>query len=205
MSVMQKTVFIIGPGRSFGKELIKLFRGAGYKIGVISSGATYEADISKVADITNNFEYKTALKSMCEELGHISCLIYNPKISPKGTGLEIDTEVFQKSLEVNAVGAITAVQEAAAFLKNGKVIFTNGGFKDEPDPKRFALSVGKATLFGVHKALESPLKEKNISIHTITIGVPVENNGPLTPEAVVKTFLSVAEGSVKDRETLLEG
>jgi len=202
---MQKTLLVIGPGKSFGKELIETFKNAGYKIGVISTNTNFGADINKTADIGNLIVYKKALAEICEELQSISCLIYNPKVSPKGTGLEIDIEDFKKSLEINAIGAVTAIQETVSFLENGTVIFTNGGFKDEPDPKRFALSVGKATLFGIHKALESPLKEKNISIHTITIGVPVENNGPLTPEAVVKTFLSVAEGSVKDRETLLEG
>lgn len=203
MNIMQKTLLLIGPGKYFGKELIEVFKRAGYKVGVISASTAFEADVSKHADIRDLAAYKKALKDMCEELEYIFCLIYNPKVSPKGTGLKIDVEEFQKSLEINAVGAVTTIQEVEKFLQNGKIIFTNGGFKDVPDPENFALSVGKAALFGIHKALEKPLKEKNISTHTITIDGAVRENRSLVPTYVAQKFLEVAEGNNTDKEVIL--
>lgn len=207
----RKTLLLIGPGKYFGAELVHAFSSAGYAIGIITGSVENleqfkdAIDIGEIADITNNTEYKSALKKVCGTLGHISCLIYNPKMSVKGTGLDIDIEDFQKSLQVNAVGAVVAIQEALPFLENGKVILTNGGFKDVPDPDRFALSVGKSTLFGIQKALEAPLKKKNISLHTITIDGFVREDAAITPKLVSEAFLKVAEGSFSESELVLEG
>lgn len=195
---MQKNLLLIGPGKHFGKELIETFSKAGYTIGVLTSSEESlnvikeKSNISfgKYADITDIKKYKKALQELAGESRNISCLIYNPKYSPRGTGLELSSEEFEKSLAINVTGALIAVQELHSFMKEGKIILTGGGYKDNPDPDKFALSVGKSALHGVYKTL----KEAGTSIGTVVIDGFVREDNSITPQKVADAFLEIAEG-----------
>lgn len=203
MDLMQKTLLLIGPGEYFGKELIQTFLSAGYKVGILTSSEVSLQKCKKetgisiggYADITDVKEYRKCLRKLAGELGSISCLIYNPKYSPKGTGLELSVEEFEKSLAINATGAVIAIQELASVMKEGKVLLTGGGYKDNPDPNKFALSVGKSALHGVYEAL----KETEISIGTVIIDGFVREGNSINPQRVAQAFLEMAEGKSTEK------
>lgn len=202
MSLMQKTLLLIGPGEYFGAALVKAFSSAGYQITIITGREetiqklqqATNIDIRyKIADITNAEELRAQTKKLCEKVKNITCLIYNPKMSPKGTGLEISQEVFGKTLSVNVGGLLTTVQEALPYLEEGSVLVTGGGYKDTPDPDKFALSVGKIALHGAYATLESVLKEKNVVMGTVIIDGAVREDSSITPDMVANAFLTMAE------------
>ncbi|XKT75376.1 MAG: SDR family NAD(P)-dependent oxidoreductase [Patescibacteria group bacterium UBA2103] len=199
---MQKTLLLIGPGEYFGAALIKAFNNANYQIAVITGReetiqklqqATGIEMRHKIADITNAEDLRAQTKELCEEVKNITCLIYNPKMSPKGTGLEISQEVFEKTLSVNVGGLLTIVQEALPYLEGGSVLVTGGGYKDTPDPDKFALSVGKMALHGAYTTLAPVLKEKNVVMGTVIIDGAVREDSSITPDMVAKAFLTMAE------------
>lgn len=199
---MQKSLLLVGPGEYFGKELVQAFHAEGYRIAVITGRAKTvdilkeetEIDIlHRIVDISNAKELRKQSKELCEELGAITCLLYNPKLSSRGNGLEISQEDFETTISVNVGGLLTIVQEALPYLIGGSVLVTGGGYKDAPDPDKFTLSVGKVALHGAYKTLAPTLQEKNVAMGTVIIDGAVREDSEVTPTMVAKAFLKMAE------------
>jgi NAD(P)-dependent dehydrogenase (short-subunit alcohol dehydrogenase family) len=189
-------VVLIGPGRYFGAEVLQRFAVEGFGLGAISGSASGATNLdavlqsgglavhTEVADVTNAHKLANSVERLAKHLGGIECLIYNPKVSVAGTGLSTTPDELRYSLDVNVVGALTAVQAALPYLEKSRrpcVILTGGGFKDRPDVDRFALSVGKSGIHAVSRALIGPLQTRGIRIKTIVIDGFVRTGGPIEP------------------------
>lgn len=200
-----KSLLLIGPGRYFGKEILQRFAVEGVKVGFISQQEAVASSLREslraeevevdyeLADITNAEELTTAIHNLCSRLDNLSYFVYNPKFSPKGSGLEVSTDDFHKSLQVNVLGATVAIQAALPHMRKAQdpqIILTGGGYKDKPDPNKFALSVGKASLHTVGEALKEPLAEESISLKTVVIDgyVREEQEGAIDPTSLASFF-----------------
>jgi NAD(P)-dependent dehydrogenase (short-subunit alcohol dehydrogenase family) len=184
-------VILIGPGRHFGIELIRRFAAEGCRVGVMSSRqeAVHElagslADLSgqiiyACADIAETKDYERQLTNLAAQLGHVDCLIYNPKHSVKASGLATHPDDLHQAMTVNVTGAMVAIQALLPYLqrRHGRVILTGGGYKDRPDAEKFALSVGKAGMHGLFRALKDPLHRRGVEVKTIVIDGAVRRSG----------------------------
>lgn len=183
---------LVGPGRHFGREIIERFSGAGFTVVAIAStlqslaelreGLGLLQDIHLVqGDVRNVDHFSQTLAEIGSRLGGIDCLIYNPKVSVKGTGLKTTPDELSSSLQVNVVGAVVAIQVALPYLlqtSRPTVILTGGGYKDSSDPDKFALSVGKSALHAVARAIEKPLRQRGVDLKTVIIRKAVRPNDP---------------------------
>lgn len=199
MHVMKKSLLLVGPGKYFGKETLKLFKSSGYSIAFLVSSEDSVATIGiacpyEVVDLTKSDSVREGVRKLAAEVGSFTCVIYNAKSSPKGNILEISQETFEKALSVNVGGTLTVIQESIPHMKEGVFIFTGGGYKDNPDTGKVALSVGKAALHSLFSASKEVLEEKGLAASTVIINGPVRNNSEIPPDRVAEVFLSIAEG-----------
>lgn len=132
-------------------------------------------------DVTEQFAFERALAELADALGGVDCLIYNPKVSVKGSGLNTPPDELAASLQVNVVGAVVAIQAALPYLLRSTrptVILTGGGYKDDADADKFALSVGKSALHAVARTLQNPLRQRGVHLKTIIIRKVVRAEDP---------------------------
>lgn len=196
-------LLLIGPGRHFGVDILRRFAKEGFKLGVISRTAgTVDAVrlalgqdgigvLAGVADIAND-EFTTSVRSVASGLRNLRCVIYNPKASVRGSGLELAGSDLAKTMAVNVTGAMIAIQAAAPLLTPGSsVILTGGGFKDAPDSERLALSVGKGALHTLALGMVEPLAKYKIDVKTVVIDGYVRSGGPIEPEDLADYYWEV--------------
>jgi len=183
---------LVGPGRHFGCELIQRFRMEGFLVGVIASTAKslsllteqlgHDAGVRFArADVTEKANFDRVLAELADALGGVDCLIYNPKVSVKGSGLTTPPDELAFSLQVNVVGAVVAIQAALPYLSRSTrptVILTGGGYKDDADVEKFALSVGKSALHAVARTLQKPLRQRGVQLKTIIVRKVVRASDP---------------------------
>ncbi len=177
-------LIIVGPGRHFGYELVKRFAIEGMTIGIITSNRNSADDLAsmftaqgltihyEIADIGDVAEFSSALLNLTQKIKSVSCVIYNPKISIKSSGLNTTPQELNSSIAVNVTGALVAIQAMVPLMDSQSspcIILTGGGYKDFPDVERFALSVGKAGLHGLARSLKAPLNNRGIRLMTVVI------------------------------------
>lgn len=206
-----KTVVIVGPGHTFGKELVKALVAGGYRVVVLTrtqescnefillGGSIH----GHVVDATNTEAFREMLGGIGKEYGSIDAFIYNPKVTISGTGLEVDLNTFKDSLALYAVGMVVGVQTLLPYLNKGAVVIgTGGGFRTNPDPEKFCLSVGKGVLDSVIRTLRAPLMERGVFIRTLVIDGGVGKVDALMPERIAEGFLSLLEEGAPDEIVL---
>lgn len=183
-----KGVIIVGPGKHFGAELVSRFVGAGYAVGIVARRpegleeirqSTGDRVLTAAVDVADPDAFREALRALATGLGEVSGLIYNPKVSFKASALALEASELERSLTVNVTGAMVAIATLLPWLEaeGGSVVLTGGGYKDEPDPDKFALSVGKAGLHALYRSLNQPLQRKGITMKTVVIDGFVRRSG----------------------------
>jgi short-subunit dehydrogenase len=201
-----RTLLLIGPGRYFGTEILVRFAREGFRLATISRSLgtlrRVESELAhsgikalcEIGDLLGEGNLEKAVNRVAVELDGITCLVYNPKLSVEGSGLIISPDALTQSLAVNITGAVIAIQAALPFMTSTPgacVILTGGGFKDRPDPERFALSVGKAGLHGLALSLVAPLDARGVELKTVIIDGVVRRNGPILPTDLADFYWQV--------------
>lgn len=199
-------VIVVGPGHHFGTELVGRFVGAGYRVGMIARRMSNLDEIrssaaggvlAEAADVSDVSAFGAALARLAEEMGTVDGLIYNPKASFKASALATAASDLEHAMAVNVTGAMVAVQTLLPWLEKagGSVVLTGGGYKDEPAPDKFALSVGKAGLHALYRALYQPLQRKGIRLKTIVIDGAVrrDHEGAAASSDLAEFYWSIFE------------
>ena len=199
----ERSLLLVGPGHHFGYDLARRFYRERFDIGLIGRAQStldlFAQSLQKegisprcaVADVTRPQEIRAALETMTQSLPPVSCLIYNVKSSVPTSEIIRDPTLLTTTFENNVTGAFNTLQAAAkqlSFKNPLSIIVTGGGYKDNPDPDRLALSVSKAALHNLVLALAPSLQKKNITLQTIVIDGFVRETGPLLPTDVADYF-----------------
>ncbi|MGC5796127.1 SDR family NAD(P)-dependent oxidoreductase [Sphingomonas sp. NFX23] len=202
-------VIIVGPGQHFGIELVRRFRSEGYRIGIIARREVSLAEIRMIggsdddvltesADVSDATAFSDALVRLAVRLGTVDGLIYNPKVSFKASALGTRAADLDHAMTVNVTGAMVAVQTLLPWLEpaGGSVVLTGGGYKDEPAPDKFALSVGKAGLHALYRALNQPLQRRGVRMKTIVIDGAIRRGaeGASSSALLADFYWSIFEG-----------
>lgn len=201
-----RSMLLIGPGKHFGAELIERFLVEGFDVGVISSTAGGSSGVQdrfhhdarvhfSVGDASDEGALGAAVARLASIIGPFECAIYNPKISVSSSGLNTSAGDLRRSLEVNVTGALISIKALVPYMAVGcfpSIILTGGGYKDIPEVEKFALSVGKAALHGVARAMKEPLGRVGILLKTIIIdGAVRRSNKSLSPNELADFYWSV--------------
>ncbi|WP_131785220.1 SDR family NAD(P)-dependent oxidoreductase [Protofrankia symbiont of Coriaria ruscifolia] len=209
-----RALVVVGPGQAFGVQLLRRFAREGFALGVIARSADtvrrVEADLARdqitvsgeVADVTEPGAVAAALEKLADDLGGLTTVVYNAKLSIRGTALSVSAETVNQTLAVNVTGALTVVQAAVARLAGRPgacVLLTAAGPRTEPVAGRFALAIGKAGLLALGTSLTPVLRTRGIRLRTVVLDARVAPDGRLSPDAVAEHFwnaYTAAHGSV---------
>lgn len=156
----------------------ELKAGTGRNVELVALDST---DSAAVQDLANRFGDRTGV------------LHYNAAVMQKSDPLATSIEAFIHNLQVDIVGAYGAIQSFAPKMHSrgrGTILLTGGGLALAPHPNYLTLSIGKAGIRSMAKALFRPLGAKGIHLATLTVAKIVAP-GSADADAAAEAFWSL--------------
>lgn len=210
MTPHYKHALIIGAGSGLSASLARLFHKNGLKV---SLAARSPDDLGPLAAETGAEVHTCdasdpgqvqALFSALDAGGAPDVLVYNPSARAPGPLIELDPATVRAAVEVTAMGAFYAAQEAAKRMiptNHGALLLTGAtaGIKGFPGSAAFAM--GKFALRGLAQSLARELHPLGIHVGHFVIDGGIRNphrpgregdpNRPdalLEPDAIARTY-----------------
>src|SRR5581483_3824369 len=195
-SVDPRHLLLIGAGPGVGAGIVRRFGREGFRSTLISRGPALEQlapelrraglEIEAIAtDIADLDRYRATLERIFAAPGAPGVAVYNAALPDPGEILDTTIERLRTAYTVDVVGAVVAAQVAAPVLRaagTGTLLFTSGGFADQPVPALASLSIGKAALRSAATLIAAGLKEDGIHGATITIAGQVVPGTAFDPD-----------------------
>jgi short-subunit dehydrogenase len=132
-----------------------------------------------------------AVQDLAARFGdRVGVLHYNAAVMERSDPLAVSIETFERNLQVDIIGAYSAIQSFAPRMENrGKrtILLTGGGLALAPHPNYLTLSIGKAGIRSLTKALFRPLASRGIHIATLTVA-KIVTAGSADAEAAAEAF-----------------
>lgn len=182
---------IIGAGAGLSASLARLFTTNGLRVSLAArdpgkldalcaeTGATAHAcNAAKQSDVA-------ALFSALDEGSAPDVVVYNPSARVRGPFIELDPAEVERAVQITALGAFFAAQEAAKRMVpagHGAILFTgaSAGVKGYPQSASFAM--GKFAMRGLAQSMARELHPKGVHIGHFVIDGGIRN--PARPERV---------------------
>ncbi|MEL6481946.1 MAG: SDR family NAD(P)-dependent oxidoreductase [Pseudomonadota bacterium] len=183
---------IIGAGSGLSAALARRFAGEGLAVSLAARDTTKLASlVSEIgaAAFRCDAGQRSSIATLFEALdqspaGAPDVLVYNPSARQRGRLLELDPEAVARAVEITALGAFHAAQEAARRmlpatggdgLGNGALLFTgaSAGVKGFAQSAPFAM--GKFALRGLAQSLARELHPRGVHVGHFVIDGGIRN------------------------------
>lgn len=178
-----KTVLITGGSRGIGKAMVCTFARAGYQVllnfnhsetlaneiaSEFSNVKIYGADVGNQNNVFQMVEYTK------QNFGGIDILINNAGISCSGLFQDLQSDEWQRLINVNLTGVYNcckAVLPDMISRKQGKIINISSVWGMVGASNEVAYSASKAGVIGLTKALAKEVGPSNIQVNCIAPGI----------------------------------
>jgi NAD(P)-dependent dehydrogenase (short-subunit alcohol dehydrogenase family) len=201
-SVDPQHLLLIGAGPGVGAAVVRRFGREGFRATLISRGGSLEQlapqlrgeglQIEAVsADIEDLDGYRATLERIFDAPGAPGVTVYNAALPDPGEILDTTLERLRTAYAVDVLGAVVAAQVAAPVLRSagsGTLLFTSGGFADNPVPALASLSMGKAALRSAATLVAAGVRDDGIHAATITIAGSVAAGTAFDPDRIAELF-----------------
>ena len=198
---------IIGAGAGLSASLARLFAAKGLKLAL---AARSTGDLAALAAETGATVHTcdsgdqaqvAALFTALDGEGAPDVVVYNPSARVRGPFVELDPQAVANAVQVTAIGAFYAAQEAAKRMLpagHGAILFTgaSAGVKGYPQSASFAM--GKFALRGLAQSMARELHPKGLHIgHFVIDGgirsaekqeTPDSPDSMLDPDAIAGSY-----------------
>jgi NAD(P)-dependent dehydrogenase (short-subunit alcohol dehydrogenase family) len=198
---------IIGAGAGLSASLAKLFAANGLKIAL---AARSTGDLAALAAATGatlhacdtaEHEQVVRLFAALDAEGPADVVVYNPSARVRGPLVELDPQAVARSVQVTAIGAFFAAQEAVRRMLpegHGAILLTgaSAGVKGYPQSAPFAM--GKFALRGLAQSMARELHPKGVHVGHFVIdgGIrsaqrrdpPERPDSLLDPDAIAASY-----------------
>ena len=182
-----KIVLITGASGGIGKELVKCFFNAGYK--VIANYNKSQDDINCLikelhsetncvvgykADITNYNEVKTMINEVISTFGHIDVLINNAGIASYNLLIDETKDDIYNVISTNLIGTIITTKEVCKNMISrgfGKIINISSIWGKYGASCESVYSATKGGINAFTKAMAKELAYSNINVNAIAPGI----------------------------------
>lgn len=190
MTLSGKTALVTGAGRGIGKgcalELAR--RGASVVVndrpdspdlaGTVEEIRAVQAEAGHASAACVGLEANIFDRAACHDLlaraGDIDILVSNPAFSRRGTALEYDPDLFQRTLEGTLTAGFHMSQAVANHLvkrgKGGKILFISSVHGQRPYARAIAYNAAKAGLDHLARTLAVELLPHRINVNVIAPG-----------------------------------
>ena len=189
-----RTVLITGGSRGIGREMVKTFCKAGYRVAFTYKSSHKAAkELSELtgamaiaADCEREDEIYTAVKKVEEELGNVEILINNAAVSSFSMVGDITLDEWKRTFSVNVDAPFLYTKATiAGMVKNkcGRIINISSMWGEVGSSCEVHYSASKAALIGMTKALAKELGPSGICVNCVAPGViDTEMNSHLSDE-----------------------
>tara|TARA_R110000772_G_scaffold111558_11_gene215564 strand:- start:803 stop:1489 length:687 start_codon:yes stop_codon:yes gene_type:complete len=208
-----KKALIVGAGPGLSASLTRKFTESGLSVTLVArsteklahlmketGAAAFACDASNPAQVNNLFDI-LSVNNMLPDL-----VVYNAGYYTRGALTELEPDLVQQTLMVNAFGAMLVAQASAKYMvpqQQGTMLFTgaSAGVKGYAQSAPFAM--GKFALRGLCQSLARELAPQNIHVAHVIIdgciyqperGAPFDDpDKTLHPEAIATTYWALAQ------------
>ena len=132
-AVHNKVVLVTGGARGIGKAVVEKFASLGYTIDINYNSSEERANnllseltekgvsaITIKADISNEEEVKSMIRTVVERFGKIDILVNNSAVNYDTLFQDKTTERFRRTLDVNVIGTFLVSKYAGEVMYNNK-------------------------------------------------------------------------------------
>lgn len=219
MNAPQSSCLIVGAGPGIGQALALAFAREGLNIALIARqpqklvAATTEISWTSgrearayAADAADPSALRAALRQAVTELGPASVLIYNVAAVSRARPSQLDAETLVSEFRASVAGALVAAQAVAAPMRaagRGSILFTGGGLADHPSADYASLSVSKAALRNLARALAQELGVHGVHVATVTVHGFVQPGTHHDPHLIAQAFIKLHRQQKGNFETEL--
>jgi NAD(P)-dependent dehydrogenase (short-subunit alcohol dehydrogenase family) len=189
-----------GPGvgaavaRRFGREAFRvtlISRGDGLDdvaAGLRDEGMTVSQLVSDVEDLDS---YRATLRTLYDAPDAPAVLVYNASLLVPDGILTSTVDHLREAYDVDVIGAVVAAQIAAPVLRaagSGTILFTGGGFADDPVPAFATISLGKAALRSAATLIAAGVADDGVHAASVTILGEIARGTAFDPDNIAEMF-----------------
>lgn len=217
MTDANRHALVIGAGAGLSASLARALAARGI---AVSLAARSTGDLAGLAEQTGarlhacDAADRHQIRALFEALDHgpagaPDILVYNPSARVRGPLVELDGAAVEHAVQVTALGAFHASQEAARrMLRQGRgtILLTgaSAGVKGYPNSAPFAM--GKFALRGLAQSMARELQPQGIHVAHVVIdgairnpsrpgfeGDPARPDALLDPDAIAATYMALLD------------
>jgi 3-oxoacyl-[acyl-carrier protein] reductase len=181
-----KNILLIGASGGLGRKFAIELANSGYNLGLhYHNGLENLKNITEIlessgvnfkfygAEISKEDEVKRMIENFSKDIGEVNILINNAGISLDGVSWKLETETWQKVLDVNLTGPFLCIKHVLPSMRNnnwGRIINISSVVAQTGVPGTSAYAASKSGLFGLTKTIAKEIANKEITINTIALG-----------------------------------
>lgn len=186
-----KKALIIGAGAGLSASLARLFHANGVQVALAARGVDDLGELAAETSATvhtcdaSRREEIAALFEALDADGAPDIVVYNPSARVRGSITELDGAEVEKAIQITALGAFHAAQEAAKrMLPNGHggILFTGATAGVKAYGKSTTFAMGKFALRALAQSLARELHPQGVHVGHFIIDGGIRN--PNRPERV---------------------
>lgn len=202
------TAFVTGASRGIGKHIAIAMGEAGANVALAARSDGIKETAARLpeenvlpirTDVSDESSISGSIERTVETFGGLDCLVNNAGVAgPTAPVEEIAKDDFERTLEVNLVGAFVAAKHAIPHLRTsarGSVINIGSISGKRPYTRRSPYSASKAGLIGFSRTLSHELAGDGVRVNTIT-------PGPVTGQRSMEVFEARAREAGTDPATV---
>ncbi len=191
MSQTFKNALIIGAGAGLSASLARLFHSNGVGVALAArgvddlAGLAAEVSASVHACDASQREDIAALFAELDKTGAPDIVVYNPSARVRGSIIELDGAEVEKAIQITALGAFHAAQEAAKRMlpnRHGGILFTGATAGVKAYGRSTTFAMGKFALRALAQSLARELHPQGVHVGHFIIDGGIRN--PSRPERV---------------------
>ncbi len=179
-----KKALIIGAGAGLSASLARLFHSHGVGVALAARGVDDLADLAAETSASvhtcdaSRREDIAALFAEMDRTGAPDIVVYNPSARVRGSLTELDGADVEHAIQITALGAFHAAQEAARRMlpnKHGGILFTGATAGVKAYGKSTTFAMGKFALRALAQSLARELHPQGVHVGHFIIDGGIRN------------------------------
>lgn len=181
MTTNGRVALVTGASAGIGYSIAERLLQDGYKVAIIASsegGAEAAAEtLSEFgevrgyrADVADRAQIDAAIDAARKDLGPLSAIVANAAVAPQKPFLEISTEEWNRTIDINLTGTFHAVQSGLPDLLaagGGRVVLISSSSAQRGAPRMTHYAASKGGQLALTKALAVEFAKQGITVNTV--------------------------------------
>ena len=174
---------VTGSGRNIGRSIAKRFAQEGGQVAVVDineeSAESVASEITDAGgeaiavhtDIASEEDVTEMVSTVEDEFGHVDVLVNNASVKEESYFLDMETEMFDRTMNVNLRGPFLCTRECARSMKEsggGTVINVSSTSGHKAEPTSVAYGTSKGAILNFTRSTAAALAEYGIRVNTLT-------------------------------------